>query len=91
MTLTLPQTLVLLALSRGDRPWIPPITRRTLLRAQYIEPAGDPPAPTETPRVKYKRRPYVITDAGRAALEASPHRKNAEIWLAKPESRRCAP
>lgn len=91
MTLTLPQTVVLLALSRGEQLWIPPITRRALLREQFIEPAGSTPAPTERRRVKYKRRPYVITDSGRRALTASPHRESAETWLTKPESRRCAP
>lgn len=91
MTLTFPQTVVLLALSRGEEPpYFPPITRRALLRAQYIEPDGDPPPPTDRPRVRYRRRRYVITAAGLAALQASPHRADAERSLARPESR-CAP
>jgi hypothetical protein len=39
---------------------IPPITRRWLLRAQYMRPNPVQPPP--------KGLPYVITDAGRSAL-----------------------
>lgn len=66
VSVTLPQTIVLLALSRGEKPpvshvgtsrnEIPPITRQSLLRARYITP-----------------RPHEITDAGRRALATSPH------------------
>lgn len=39
MTPTLPQTIHLLALSRGERYDLPPMTRRELLRKEWIVPA----------------------------------------------------
>lgn len=34
---TLAQTVVMLALRNGEKPWIPPITRRSLLRRGWIK------------------------------------------------------
>lgn len=66
--LTLPQTICLLALSRGEQPPLfPPTTRRLLLREKLIKPLNK-----REPGSK-ERRLYDITDAGRQALAASPH------------------
>lgn len=66
---TLPQTLCLLALSRGEQPaYLPPITRRALLRARWMSPLSDASG-------------YEITDAGRRALATSPHLAEAQRKL----------
>jgi hypothetical protein len=75
-TLTLPQTVCLLALSRDEKPpWFPVGTRNALLRQRWMKP-GKPP----TPGSKVRRR-YDITDAGRQALAASPHLEAAQRVL----------
>lgn len=69
MTPTLPQTIILLALSRGERPpVIPPPARRRLLAHHWIAPP----------------RPFAITDAGRDALARSPHLEQAQRALDRP-------
>lgn len=71
---TLPQTVCLLALSRGQQPPImAAITRRALRRHRWI---------IETSKVGAPRRIHEITDAGRDALARSPHRDAAARTLA---------
>jgi len=63
---SLAQTIVLLALSRGERPPVfLPRVRDALLRRRWIAPVPD-------------RKSYPITELGRAALAGSPHRAQAE-------------
>lgn len=65
-----PQTICLLALSRGKQPpWFPIATRRLLLRERWMSPRGG------------GQRSYDITDAGRQALAASPHLVEAQRRL----------
>jgi len=74
--LTVPQTVCLLALSRGEQPpWFPVTTRRQLLRQQLIAPIN-----RREPGSKERRR-YNITDDGRKALAASPHLAAAQRAL----------
>lgn len=62
---TFPQTLCLLAFSRGTQPKVlPPITKRELLRKRWIVPAT-----------------HEVTDAGLRALVASPHLEKAQRVL----------
>jgi hypothetical protein len=69
---TLPQTICLLAFSRGEQPpMMAAITRRTMLRYRWLAPAAE------------KRR-YEITRAGSNALATSPHRAQAERALDEP-------
>lgn len=74
--LSLPQTVCLLALSRGEQPpQFPVTTRRLLLRQQLIEPRNKREPGSTAPRR------YDITDAGRHALAASPHLAAAQRAL----------
>jgi hypothetical protein len=76
LQLTLPQTICLLAFSRGEQPPLFPVsTRRLLLRYQLIEPLE-----RREPGSK-KRRLYKITDDGRKALATSPHLAEARRRL----------
>jgi hypothetical protein len=76
LELTVPQTICLLALSRGEQPPVFPVTtRRLLLREKLIAPRNAR-APGST-----ERRLYDITDAGRKALSASPHLAEAQRAL----------
>jgi hypothetical protein len=67
MTATHPQTLALLALSRGSYQFRSPSLRRALLRRRWIMPWGG--------------GLYVITDAGRDALAGSRHLAQAQREL----------
>ena len=68
---TLPQTICLLALSRGEQPpYMPPATRKELLRKRWIW----------TLNVDGKRI-HAITDAGRSALATSKHLSEAQLKL----------
>lgn len=65
--ITAPQTLILLALSRGERlAYLPPITRRALLAKQWMSRDG---------------KVFTITDAGLRALAESPHLAEAQRKL----------
>jgi hypothetical protein len=57
---TLAQTVVMLALRNGETPWIPPITRRSLLRRGWIELAR-----------QESSSKYLLTSTGIEALAAS--------------------
>lgn len=73
---TLPQTICLLALSRGEQPpWFPVTTRRALLRERWMKPLGRRAAGSTA------IRQYQITDAGRLALATSPHLAEAQRRL----------
>lgn len=73
--ITLPQTVVMLSLSRGEQPKVfPPITRRKLLRKRWILPLARDPGSKEDRRAE-------LTDAGRRALAASPFLAAAERIL----------
>jgi hypothetical protein len=64
--ITLPQSLILLALSRGQQPYMPPISRLALVKKRWIVVDG-----------AYRRRDgsaadrYALTSAGRQALATS--------------------
>lgn len=64
---TLPQTIVLLAISRGERHYMPPITRNSLLAKRWIAVSG-----TETRPDGSARKFYAVTEAGARALATSP-------------------
>jgi hypothetical protein len=67
---TMAQTIVLLAFSRGEQPtFVPPTTRRALLRHRWL-------APVKAPNCR-----YAITDTGRQALAASRHLAKAQRVL----------
>ena len=59
---TLAQTVVMLALRNGETPWIPPITRRSLLRRGWIELARQEDQSSSK---------YLLTSTGAAALVSS--------------------
>lgn len=73
--MTLAQTICLLALSRGEQPYMAPVTRKVLLRSQWITPSGRAPGALRADRH------HEITDAGRRALDASPHLAEAQRKL----------
>jgi hypothetical protein len=73
--LTLPQTVVLLALSRGEQPRLfPPITRIKLLNKKWIESNEEDGGEIGKPQFK-------ITPEGLLALAPSPHLAKADRIL----------
>lgn len=64
------QTCYLLALSRGDRPWMQAQPRAIMLRHRWI-----------VPRASCGKREYDITDKGRQAMATSPHLSEAQRRL----------
>lgn len=72
MTATLAQTIIMLTMSRGlQLPMSSPAARRGLLQRKWIAPP----------------RPFTLTDAGRAALAASPFLAQAQRALDRPPLR----
>lgn len=59
---------VLRAISVGDAYHLWPMMRRAFLRERLIEPAGDPPEPSDKRRAKQPQRPYRVTRRGRTEL-----------------------
>jgi hypothetical protein len=78
--MTLPQTIVLLALSLGRRPCMAPITRRALLRAQWIAPRSH--EITEAGRAALASSPWI--DKARQQLDAV-------LVIRDEEDSQCAP
>lgn len=70
---TIPQTIILLALSRGDQPYMPPIARNSLLAKKWISVTG-----TRRRRDGSDGPVHGCTEAGLRALATSPHRAEAE-------------
>jgi hypothetical protein len=73
---TLAQTIILLALSRGETPYMPPITRNSLIAKRWIDVVGQ-----KTRRDGSNAPVYGCTDAGLRALATSKYRDEAERKL----------
>lgn len=82
------QTECLARLAAGQQPNIMPSARNRMLAEGWIADAAARCRRDKNHGHAYQVRQFAITDAGRAALDASPFRITAEKSVARPEGYR---